>query len=895
MQIIYSDNQANNVIRFSDGTVIYVTEIQYSPNGTTYWETSYNPNPHKYEGDGVTDVEGHKYMRVKHSNKSTWELPMYITAVDGKDVLLRKNGDNVEWAKDEDTPTWNILYDLNDYKLQFSDFTPSEKDEIKGDQGIQGIQGEKGDKLNHYWSGTQLAFENPDGTVGTYTELKGEMGKGLEINLVGALDTRPSYPSCESCNNTNSTTIGAIFMSAGNHIITQEDVLDGSTYWHYVNSTWTQTTEDHIGTYVIAWQATDGTGTAAISVNDLGQTLEPAPSPTTYDSTGTLWVWTSDNVWVELDGIAQPSGLIKVSSADVLGFLETKMDNDTLEAYDSGVGYTSKLRIKDEGVDENKIIDSSLGDGLEGGSGTVLSVNPSDFVGDESFGLETFTHTTDTTTDIRFKTSDLEGDGLNVESGTNKLEVDVTDLIISTTDGLTTYTAGDSKNNLRVLLDSNSGLTLESTGIKANPDDLTLTTTTNTLKVLETDSLTLGIQAKHIHSNVVDTNKGLQKADNTVGALEVKLDGSSLVFDGGNIAVNTDGIEGTHLNSNTCDTNRGVEIFNDKIATKVDTTTIGYNGTGYLELVDDAVTSAKIDDDTVVRSVNGEQDVITLTSTDTTHITTSVTTTAGNVDIESTLDIQDGYIQESMIDNSQIVKTLNSFTDAVNIIPLAGSISPVSILVTTESNEIRLDTFIDYAALLTPANIPVQVIEPQHINSTTFLNGTTNGLEWDNTEGLKVLVDDTTIEINASNQLTVKPTSIIIPEDAAVTSITAGGTTVENDVTLSFTSGATGAINTSITANAVSESIELNVDIQESWFDARYAPIDSIPSIDPITIGDVDGLQAALDLKVDKDIQYGNIKIVTTGGNEGLYIESNGGDWFKITVDNAGNLDTTAV
>lgn len=47
---------------------------------------------------------------------------------------------------------------------------------VEGKEGKQGIQGEKGDKPAHEWNGTQLRFENVDGTFGEYIDLKGETG-----------------------------------------------------------------------------------------------------------------------------------------------------------------------------------------------------------------------------------------------------------------------------------------------------------------------------------------------------------------------------------------------------------------------------------------------------------------------------------------------------------------------------------------------------------------------------------------------------------------------------------------------------------------------------------------------------------------------------------------------
>lgn len=69
----------------------------------------------------------------------------------------------------------------------------------QGIQGIQGIQGEKGDKPAHQWSGTDLRFENPDGSWGDYVDLvgpqgeKGDMGEGLHFDASGPLSGRSAY------------------------------------------------------------------------------------------------------------------------------------------------------------------------------------------------------------------------------------------------------------------------------------------------------------------------------------------------------------------------------------------------------------------------------------------------------------------------------------------------------------------------------------------------------------------------------------------------------------------------------------------------------------------------------------------------------------------------------
>ena len=61
------------------------------------------------------------------------------------------------------------------------------RDGVDGEDGIQGERGEKGEKGDigekgdvpkHEWRGTMLGFENPDGKITTYVDLKGSGGRG---------------------------------------------------------------------------------------------------------------------------------------------------------------------------------------------------------------------------------------------------------------------------------------------------------------------------------------------------------------------------------------------------------------------------------------------------------------------------------------------------------------------------------------------------------------------------------------------------------------------------------------------------------------------------------------------------------------------------------------------
>lgn len=58
-----------------------------------------------------------------------------------------------------------------------------------GDTGPQGEPGPKGDKPAHQWSGTSVRFENPDGSWGSYVNLKGQDGFGAGDMLKSDYDT----------------------------------------------------------------------------------------------------------------------------------------------------------------------------------------------------------------------------------------------------------------------------------------------------------------------------------------------------------------------------------------------------------------------------------------------------------------------------------------------------------------------------------------------------------------------------------------------------------------------------------------------------------------------------------------------------------------------------------
>ena len=60
---VYKDLADKGIFRFYDGTLVYVEEIQYSADGLTHWEDTFNPSTHISTLDHITTVAGHRYVR----------------------------------------------------------------------------------------------------------------------------------------------------------------------------------------------------------------------------------------------------------------------------------------------------------------------------------------------------------------------------------------------------------------------------------------------------------------------------------------------------------------------------------------------------------------------------------------------------------------------------------------------------------------------------------------------------------------------------------------------------------------------------------------------------------------------------------------------------------------
>lgn len=579
---VYKDLNDRGIFRFYDGTIIYVEEIQYSADGLTGWENTFNPSTHLSTLDNITYVPGHKYRRTRNAGETKWGIPAYWVPEDGQSVILRTNEDFLQWkwelAPIED---WKDLYDLST---------------LKGDTGD-----------------------------------KGDMGEGLAINAAGALDVRPSccgtttVTTCNTCNPRSVSTTPTTYLSIGNHRLNTLDVgtwanMDGGT-------TWKEITLDDVDKYVSAWQASANNNSAndALTCDARGGIVTLTGATPTVDSVGKLYIC-ADLRWTELLDINLPTGLVKVSDGDSLDFLEEKLDDSTIESYQATTSiWASKIRVKASGITENEIASTALADGIDGGDDVKLFIVPADFIG---FGLRTYTSDTDGNEDIQVYVQDFAGDGLKehttlggtIDGEVNEdLIVNVEDFITPTTTvqtGLQTSTqAGVTETDIyeNIYIKPGDAILIDIDGVNVKSDEKTIATLNETeARVWETDSNTKGIQAKHLHANTVNTNKGLKKFDSTNGSLEVKPDltRGSIGFNGsGEVEVPDNGIQGLHLNDNTCDNTKGVEISNDKIVVKVDDTSIKFNGSGELEVDEDWVNDL-IDNGVGSISVTGNPNMV---------------------------------------------------------------------------------------------------------------------------------------------------------------------------------------------------------------------------------------------------------------------------------------------
>lgn len=541
------------VIRFYDGTIIAIEDQEYSADGLTNWEKTFNPNDHISTLDGVTNLGGHKYKRVKHSGDTSFQLPYRITP---QTPEFQVTETELQW-RFEDELTWNTLLSLVELQGE------------TGETGEQGIPGE-GWMLDR---------------VGYFINRGDCCASGVTNN-------------CNSCNPLSSGTMSyQTFLSLGDGrialtsaiILAGSIVVDTITYTHYSDDgiTWnaiSSAAQDHEAQYL----ATSVAGAGAIDLHNTDY----------YVTRGKVYVC-ADNRWTELTNVATPSYMLKESAASThIGFMDSYISAAGL-AFDDTIGLINNhLGIIEQSITEDLLAQTIVGDGLIIDTpGDKPRVDVTEFAG---FGLASYISTGDGSVDLQVLVSDIIGNGMAADSQASAdgevrelARVNINELIDTLVPaeytGLATSTTlgiveTDGYDNLYV--NTGWGLARAANGVNVIADELTILADTLTaITLAETDSATLGVQAKHIHANVVDALFGLEKDGTTTGSLRARVDGSTIGFDPtGHIFIPDNGVTGDKLNDDTADNTRGLEILNDMMVVKVDGVSINFNGSGELEI-----------------------------------------------------------------------------------------------------------------------------------------------------------------------------------------------------------------------------------------------------------------------------------------------------------------------
>lgn len=574
---LYNDR---GIIRLYDGTVVYVIDIQYSADGVTKWESTYNANPHVYEGDGVTPVGGHRYMRIKHSGDTAYQKPMYITAVDGKSPEIKVEGGYIYWGYADVADSWSVIASLED---------------LKGETGDQGPRGEGLQVTGYGWYG--------------------------EFNL-----SRPTT-GCLTCNRTGATINTPVTMYSfgdGQLPITATNISNGD-YRSTDGITWVAIGANDLGR-LTRFVADDGIGTNYI---DYRQT-------DTLATKGSVYAFVEEtSTWEELTNLATPTYQVAATSGN-------PTNGKFLGDYASstiGLDLDENLEVIDGSLTVAKADASFAGHGLD--KGATLEVNPDELVG---HGLSVYVATSDSKKHVEVAIDELVSNGLSYEAGAvvdgedhYKAYVKPADLINSTS-GLEVATQLDGYDDLKVK--SGDAITVDADGVNVKADETSLTSDgLAAIKVYPTDNNNKGIQALHLHSNTANPNKGLQKGATVLDPLEVKVDAATLGFDGsGNVFVNDHGITGVKLNSNTVDATKGLLYSSDKISVNLKTGGGLSFDTGQLQ-----VDSVSLLNNKAVTSIEGLQNAVTMSVDNTLSAGTGLTLTkaivAPNVAVGLSVDI----------------------------------------------------------------------------------------------------------------------------------------------------------------------------------------------------------------------------------------------------------------
>ncbi len=442
---------------------------------------------------------------------------------------------------------------------------------------------------------TLLDLEELQGEDGAQGE-QGIQGEGLEIDIYGYYTSRPDCTaslgssSCTTCNTSASSSNDSItFMSLGDGTLVLTSALivagtvtvDSVAYSHFSNDliTWVALTGGIVD-FEARYLATDGTGAVYTDMR----------TENYYGTQGLIYVC-ADGTWVLHSNIATPSYMVGERTGSTnIGFLNQFIDDTLTEFLSNTIGITDgKLEIAEQSITEAAFATSIVGDGLEIPTAMdPIQVAPVDFAG---YGLSTYTSDADSNIDIQVNVTALIGNGVTTQTAiatdgetANLFGVNVNDLI-NNDSGLIATAETDTFYDLYVNL--GYGLILDGgtpQAITVNVDDLSLEVDSTDLHIKVYSSGNDGVMKQHLNPDIIWSNTGL--GFDTSNGLYARIDNLTIGYDGsGNLEVPLNGLTGDRLNDDVADNDAGLAVSNDMLVVQVDGSTIGFNTSGQLEYI----------------------------------------------------------------------------------------------------------------------------------------------------------------------------------------------------------------------------------------------------------------------------------------------------------------------
>ncbi|MCK9429264.1 MAG: hypothetical protein M0R17_04620 [Candidatus Omnitrophica bacterium] len=434
-------------------------------------------------------------------------------------------------------------------------------------------------------------LQGQDGAQG----LQGIPGEGWHIDTVGYIATRPnccgsaSTSTCQSCNPGNSTNYQySTFMSLGDGalILTSTLISAGTVtvnsvaYTYFSNDliTWTALTGGIID-FQARYLATNSTGAVYVDMRTQNY----------YSSRGVVYVC-ADGQWVVLTNVATPSYMVgETSGSTNIGYFDNFVDLGDFDTILQTITLDSGKLVLIQGSIDNTAFDTTVfGYGLDYALGSAVEVAPGDFNG---FGIGTYIADSDSETKLQVLIDVLIGDGARIQTAVtvdnetrHLIGIDVNDLI-NNDSGLIATAQVDTFYDLSVNL--GNGLILDGgtpQAITIDTDALSLIVDATSLRVKPYASGNDGIMKTHLNPDIIWANHGV--GFDQLNGIYARIDGATIGYTGsGLLEVPINGITGDRLNDNVADETAGIEILNDLLTIKVDGTTIDFNGSGELTYI----------------------------------------------------------------------------------------------------------------------------------------------------------------------------------------------------------------------------------------------------------------------------------------------------------------------